>query len=312
MSEPIFPDSVWVAKPWAGSRLSTMRKAAASPEKPLGICREICAYKGSENPVSRGKYAGMNLKQIIDVHHDAIMGTDDRDQLLRVAYMDTAAPLSVQVHPDASLAAEAGDYEKAEAWYVLDCEPGSFLYAGTTTVDKAALRLAAENDNLCNYLQKIYVKPGDFITIPAGLIHACGANMLVVETGTFGGITYRIWDYGSTRPLDIEDGFRALHPELTYTLVHNPLRERTKTEVSPGVRHPLFECDVVDIADTWICSTEGRYRVLSVVDSDCVLQVEGTDYPLNFTETVLVPADVKQFTVKGNCRIIASQMPLPV
>ena len=39
--------------------------------------------------------------------------------------------LSIQIHPDDEYALEnEGEYGKNEMWYVIDCEPGAYLYCG--------------------------------------------------------------------------------------------------------------------------------------------------------------------------------------
>ena len=46
-------------------------------------------------------------------------------------FIDAKNDLSIQVHPSDAYALEhEGQYGKTEVWYVLDAEPGAFLYYG--------------------------------------------------------------------------------------------------------------------------------------------------------------------------------------
>lgn len=301
--EPIFPQSIWISVPWAGQRLSSVCGKKSTEGKNFGIRRDVCTYPGSENRVMHKPFAGQTLRQLIDSHHAEIMGGDARDQLLRVAYLDTAEALSVQVHPDEQSAAEIGDYEKSEAWYIVDCAPGAYLYAGTTIEDKRMLRQSIMDRTIEKYLKKIPVRPGDCVTIPAGLIHACGANMLAVEAGTFGGKTYRLWDFGRQRTLDIERGLASAHLELRPEIRHAPPGLRAKNARYAAVRHPMFQVDILDVAREWTQSIH-EYHILSFVDGNCTLRTARHQYPLHWTDSVLLPASLPNFTLKGDCRMI--------
>ena len=64
-------------------------------------------------------------------------------------------------------------------------------------------------------LNKIPVKKGDFFFIPAGVVHAIGAGILILEIQQSSDITYRLFDYeriekdGSKRELHLDLGLNA-------------------------------------------------------------------------------------------------------
>jgi len=78
--EPIYIESVW-----AGSRLTKIRHL---DYKNIGICREICAYKGSQNKILNPEYHGLTFKELIEDHHHELFGDSKDTQLIRVAYID--------------------------------------------------------------------------------------------------------------------------------------------------------------------------------------------------------------------------------
>ena len=47
-----------------------------------------------------------------------------------VKFIDAKADLSVQVHPDDMTAKKLGSYGKTEMWYVVEADPGDFIYLG--------------------------------------------------------------------------------------------------------------------------------------------------------------------------------------
>lgn len=307
--EPIICNPNYISTIWAGSRLSKIRGLNIKDGKPIGIVREVCAYKNAENIIAQGEYEGKSLKYLIEEHHDEFMGDDNATQLVRVAYIDAMDELSIQVHPNAYYAETVEhDYEKSESWYILDCDDGAYITAGTTITDKDELRRAAENGTMEQYVNRIPVKKGDFAMIPAGMLHACGKNMLAIEIGSFGGITYRIYDYGRGRRLDLLKGFEVLDPMLKCEMKHFPLNNLPKSGYvkQKAIEHSTFSVDVIDILDCCDVKKENICAIFTVVEGDAIIAVGKNEYLLPYTHSIIIPACISQFKIYGKCRVLQS------
>jgi len=300
---PIKCEPVYIESVWAGSRLTKIRQL---DYKNIGICREICAYKGSQNKILNPEYHGLTFKELIEDHHHEMFGDSKDTQLIRVAYIDAIEDLSIQVHPNNIAAEKVGDFGKNESWYILDCDPGATIVVGTMITDKDVLFDAAVQGTLEKYVNKVEVKPGDFVMVPAHMLHACGKNMLAIEIGSFGGITYRIYDYGRPRGLDLEKGFAILDPDIKSELLHFPVVERTSNSIRRAIHHPDFTTEIIDICDSLTLETNGKYFILTCVDGNCEIICNGEEFKLPYTETILIPAVCEPITINGNCRLIRS------
>jgi len=122
--------------------------------------------------------------------------------------IDTAAALSIQVHPEDDPA--SGRLGKEEAWIVLDAEPGASVLAGAAdgVGDRDLARAMEEaiarperGAVLLEALRKIPVERGMVILVPAGTVHSIGAGILLAEIQQPTDCTYRLFDYGSDRPI---------------------------------------------------------------------------------------------------------------
>lgn len=130
-----------------------------------------------------------------------------------VKLIDAQKPLSVQVHPDDAYAGRtAGERGKTELWYVLDAQPGAFLYLGVNRpVTREELERRIRDNTVEEILRKVPVQPGEGYFVPAGTLHAIGAGCLICEVQQSSNLTYRVYDYGrvgadgKTRPLHIAD-----------------------------------------------------------------------------------------------------------
>lgn len=89
----------------------------------------------------------------------------------------TSGPLSIQVHPDDTLARVMGlPNGKSEAWYIISAKPGAQIGIGLKRrVTQHELRASIANGSIAELVQWRPVAKGDAIFVPAGTIHAVGA-----------------------------------------------------------------------------------------------------------------------------------------
>ena len=110
------------------------------------------------------------------------------DPALLVKLLDAGERLAVHVHPDGAFAAEhlGTRFGKTEAWIVVGADrPDTAVYAGWRE-DVAAETLAGwvrdqDRDAMMAALNRVPVGVGDAIFVPAGLPHAIGDGLLIVE-----------------------------------------------------------------------------------------------------------------------------------
>lgn len=291
---------------WAGDYLSKLRNL----EEGTGIVREVCAYKNSENKILNDEYKGMNLRDLINLYHKELMGDDESDQMIRAAYIDAKEDLSIQVHPDEEYAKRVEkDFGKSESWYVLQCDENASVIAGCTIDDRELLRQAAIDGTIEKYLIRIPVKQGDFVYIPAGLIHACGRGTLVIEIGSFGGVTYRMYDYNRGRELHLDKGFDVLDTSLRGSKKEFPIEQRKMNRIERGIESKEFIVDVVDTIGSQLVSKGNKYHILTCVLNDCNIIIDGEKHSLSYTETIVIPASINKYEIQGDCRVLCSYRP---
>jgi mannose-6-phosphate isomerase len=109
-------------------------------------------------------------------------GTEPR---LLVKLLDAGDRLPVHLHPDDAFAqAHLGEpFGKTEAWLVIGGE-GDLGLGWREDVDEATLRGWVEDqdaDAMLAALHTVRARPGDAYFVPAGVPHAIGAGLLIVE-----------------------------------------------------------------------------------------------------------------------------------
>ena len=105
-----------------------------------------------------------------------------------VKLLDPAQRLPVHLHPTRNFARRHLDcpYGKTEAWIILEAEPaGGEVFVGThrnvARREWEELVDAQATDAMLALLRPLRVRPGDAVLVPAGIPHAIGPDLLVLE-----------------------------------------------------------------------------------------------------------------------------------
>jgi len=117
-------------------------------------------------------------------YHTAKYGADPA---LLVKLLDAGERLPVHVHPDDAFARQHLSCRtgKTESWIILEAEQGALVHVGFRE-DVEQGRLASwvaeqDRDAMLSALHGVEVRAGDTVYVPAGLPHAIGAGIFLLE-----------------------------------------------------------------------------------------------------------------------------------
>ena len=138
-----------------------------------------------------------------------------------VKLLTTSDKLSVQVHPDDTYAerheAAAGGTGKTEMWYVVTAREGAEVRVGLRpNVTPKSFRRALADGTVEECLERVAVRSGDAVFVPAGTAHTIGPGVVLCEIQQHSDITYRVFDYnrvgpdGKPRPLHIRQALNVM------------------------------------------------------------------------------------------------------
>jgi mannose-6-phosphate isomerase len=122
-----------------------------------------------------------------------------------VKFLFTEERLSVQVHP-------GGPDGKTEMWHILRAGPRAEVALGfIRELTAAELREASVSGEVERLLRWFPVTAGDTIFVPAGTVHAIGADLALCEIQQYSDVTYRLYDYGRPRELHLDAALPISH-----------------------------------------------------------------------------------------------------
>lgn len=285
--EPRALPTTLVTRPWGGQRLGTLRGSAAPN---IGESWEFSTLSGSVSQCDRGPL-------------DQVLG---RPLPFLAKLIDTAAALSVQVHPPDDPGTGTGG--KEEAWIVLDADAGAELFVGlrpdiTAPDFAAAMERARVGDGvaLLASLQTIAAEPGAIILVPAGTVHAIGAGILLAEIQQPSDCTYRLFDYGRDRELHLDQGLAVTDVGA------RPMVWR------PGDAPAQLRGRHLDIAalgsGTHTCVHAGHDTLLIAVGGACTLDDGATSQTIAPTDLRLWIDGSLRVTIEHGAHLVVASLP---
>lgn len=176
-----------------GARITDLRGVPAPGERAPEewLASVTTRYGESSSGLSRLP-DGRLLRDAVEADADGWLGPAHRETFgtstgLLVKLLDAGQRLPVHLHPDRRFARRHLDcpFGKTEAWYVVAAEPGARCHLGfdrDVGRDELATHVATQNASaLLEMMHPVEVRAGDGILVPAGLAHAIGEGILVVE-----------------------------------------------------------------------------------------------------------------------------------
>ena len=203
---------------WGGHYLARYFHPQFPENKDIGESWELSGLEDHVSEVAAGFLEGNEINELIEVYMGDLVGDTVFQKFgcefpLLVKFLDINEYLSVQVHPNDTLAGKRHNaYGKAEAWYVLHAEPDARIYMGfNRPMNPQEFLRRCQNNSLPETLHCFTPQAGDYFYIPPGTVHAAGGGLVIAEIQQVSDITYRVYDWGREY---IPQAAREMHLDL--------------------------------------------------------------------------------------------------
>ncbi len=311
---------------WGGTRLQDVLGMDTPRDKVIGEAWMLADHPQHESVVTQGPWAGKTLRELLEHDAPAILGSrapltiHGRFPLL-LKLLDSAQPLSVQVHPNDEDAKRLGepDVGKTEMWHVFQAAPGSELICGMDPkVERDAFAQAVGDGSVEQLMTSFKVEEGTSTFVAAGTVHAIGGGILLAEIQQNSDITYRLYDWGrlqddgTPRQLHVDKGIEVIHFGSPHGGAASPLAygvEGGTCTVLAACRY--FSAELLEIDGRFERATRGESFHIVLAKSGAVsIAVKGeAAIALLPGETVLVPAACAAYTLKGQGQCLDYYVP---
>jgi mannose-6-phosphate isomerase len=250
------------------------------------------------------------------------------DTGLLVKLLDAGQRLPVHVHPTRSFARSHLDcpYGKTEAWYVLDADQGAAVYLGWShdvlPADLERARDEQDSEWMLERMNRVPVRPGDGILVPAGLAHAIGEGVFVVEVQEPTDFSIVLeWSVTTSSRDDshLGLGFDTAMKAVTHHALgvagldglrrHVPRGETAGFPLRclPEEAEEFFRLHVVAPRDAAPCPVEPGFAVVVVLDGAGELVSDEGATEVERGQTYAVPAGFGPWEARGDLRLVVAR-----
>jgi mannose-6-phosphate isomerase len=246
------------------------------------------------------------------------------DPALLVKLLDAGQRLPVHVHPDRPFARAAlgTPYGKTEAWIVIGASaPDALVHVGfREDVSAETLeRWVDEQDHaaMLGALNPAVVGPGDTLFVPAGVPHAIGEGLLIVELQEPTDLSVLLeWQgfgiddpHEATLGLGWESALECVERSgVELAALRGPRPDGQVARLLPAEADPFFRAERVAPAPE--AEIDPGFAVLVVLEGHGTLEPEdGEALALRRGETLLLPHGAGGCRVSGEVVLIACRPP---
>ena len=251
----------------------------------------LSCHEDGKSTIQEGIYEGQELSEILGCGNDfpilnKIIKAEDN--------------LSVQVHPNDDYAKRVENSNgKTECWYILEAKEGATLVSGIKKgLNKEKLREIIKEGKLEDYLERINIKRGDFIYIPAGTVHAIEAGVKLIEVQQNSNITYRLHDWGRGREVHIEKSLDVIDYEGK--------NNGGKIDKFDKLETPYFKVEKIIVHNNYVDKVNEDFHSYIVISGEGVIKANNVQMNLKEEETIYISKGI-EYTLEGNMELIKIQ-----
>jgi len=317
MSAELYPlqfDAILKERIWGGEKLKTILNKPIT-SKITGESWELSTVEGDVSVVANGAYRGKALTELINEFPNEILGTAVYKRFgnqfpLLFKYLDAREDLSIQVHPNDELAkARHNSFGKTEMWYVMQADADARIIVGFKEDSSREEYLEnLNNKTLTNILDGIKAKPGDVFFLETGTVHAIGAGLVIAEIQQTSDITYRLYDFdrkdaqGNTRELHVDLALDAINYKKVDTYKEYSKEQNQSNTV---VDCPYFTTNFIPLeGEKQVAGSGLSFTVYMCIEGSFELEYNGVSNKYIQGDTVLVPAGLKNYNLKGKASVL--------
>ena len=296
---------------WGGDNL---KKKLGKPflGNNVGESWEISTIKNSVSIVSDGILKGEKLDKLIIDYKYRLIGKSVFKKFgyifpLLIKYIDAKHDLSVQLHPNDSIAKKYHNSNgKLEMWYIIKSSPEAKISVGfKENITREKYLTYLKNNSLEKILHFKKVKPCEAFLINPGVVHSIGKNILLAEIQQASDITYRIYDYGrkdkigNERELHTDFANRSikLEKDENYYLKYKPKKNTSVTlaKTKKFVTKLILVNGEINLNLKKIDS----FSIVMCLDGELLYHETNSKKKLSLGETLFLPAEIELIKIKG-------------
>mgnify|MGYP000603148781 CR=1 FL=1 len=310
-----------------GYRIGALRHGPGGPMRPEEWIGSMTTRFGEKTMGLSTLNDGSFLRDSVIANPEAWLGAEHLNAFgasteLLMKLLDPDQRLPVHYHPNKKFAKEhlALNHGKTEAWIILEAPDQAEVGLGFSTELKkpevAKMVDARDSVGLLASLQKFKVKAGDTVFVPAGVPHAIGAGIFVLElqepTDLSALLEWNDFAVDGVKDGHLGLGFDTVLDALRYTPIEkaeadklvfaNRLFTQTDASVFTDVANPYFRADYLTGKESKIGA---GFSIFLTLDGSGNIAFESAPaMEIQKGDAILIPHSAGGWTLNGASGVV--------
>ena len=316
-----------------GNRIGALRHGPGGPMRPEEWIGSMTTRFGEKTMGLSTLDDGSYLRDSVIANPESWLGPDHLSAFgasteLLMKLLDPDQRLPVHYHPNKKFAKEhlALNHGKTEAWIILESPDGAEVGLGfEKELEKSEVSKmvdARDSVGLLASLQKFKVKPGDTVFVPAGVPHAIGAGIFVLElqepTDLSALLEWNDFAVDGVKDGHLGLGFDTVLDALRYTPIEKAEAEKlvfadrlftnSDASVFTDVADPYFRADYLTGKNSEVLA--GFSIFLTLDGSGSIKFDNAPSMDITKGDAILIPFSAGNWSLNGASGVVC-RPPLP-
>ena len=273
----------------------------------IGQSWSFSAQKDASTVCISEPFQGKTLLDLWE-NHQELFGCEGEPFPVIISLVAPEDDLSIQVHPQADYAKQKGfSTGKNEAWYFIEAKEGANIVYGHHAKNEAELKQYIKEDRWDDLIHHLDVHQGDFVYLPAGLIHALRKGSIVYEIQQATDITYRFYDYhrkdanGNERELHVQQSIDvSTVPYQPYSLANQEVSDLQNGTATKLVSSEFFTLTKYEMNGENTINNDKPFQMVTVIKGNGT--IDGNDVKMG--DNFVVCSDQDAVVYDGNMTVM--------
>ncbi len=306
---PLLFSPIYRQAKWGGTLLCDyLQRRIPDDSMPAGESLEIVDENAIQSTVENGPLQGATLRDLIAESPEELVASRhsaDDPFPLTLKYIDNAAVLPLQVHPDGAVCNRIeGARPNTKMWFVVNAWENATISVGIKRrCTQQQFRSRIGSSAIEKLVQSFPSEPGDAYFVMAGRVHYLGAGNLVFSVEQNSGTVFELsnWDPDETTDPDI------LGLALASVNFQDRTLARIRGESSVVERNrkiplimncPYFTVDELRLVRELHDHTDGSsFHVITPVDGAITVSHQGVSWEVEAGRSCLFPATLGYYEI---------------
>jgi mannose-6-phosphate isomerase len=316
-----------------GNRIGALRHGPGGPMRPEEWIGSMTTRFGEKTMGLSTLDDGTFLRDSVIANPESWLGAEHLNAFgasteLLMKLLDPDQRLPVHYHPNKKFAKEhlALNHGKTEAWIILESPDGAEVGLGfekeLKKTEVAKMVDARDSVGLLASLQKFKVKPGDTVFVPAGVPHAIGAGIFVLElqepTDLSALLEWNDFAVDGVKDGHLGLGFDTVLDALRYTPIEKAEAEKlvfadrlftnNDASVFTDVANPYFRADYLTGKNSYI---PAGFSIFLTLEGNGLIKFDNAPaMDITRGDAILIPHSAGNWSLNGASGVVC-RPPLP-